>query len=92
MKLELLSVQTYTYPAPPIDDGRVALLIEMRGESGETYHFGGTVTPGGRIEDMLEHAAAEIRATRRRRPRPKYKAKSLIPPGHTFPKRQPRGF
>ena len=89
MKLDLLSIQSYKYPSP---DSRDGLLIEMRGESGEVYHFGGTLEKGANVEDMLIHVAGEIAATRRKRKRPTYKVKSLMPKGHTFKQRKPRGF
>lgn len=89
MKLDLLSVQGFKYPSP---DSRDGLLIEMRGESGEVYHFGGTLEPGAKIEDMLVLVAGEIAATRRKRKRPTYKVKSLMPKGHTFKQRPPGGF
>lgn len=76
MKLELLSIQGYKYASP---DSRDGLLIEMRGESGEVYHFGGTLESDAKIEEMLAVVSAEIAATRRKRPRPKYKIKSLMP-------------
>jgi hypothetical protein len=55
------------------------MLVHMRGESGEEYHFQGSATPDQRVEDMLTHIAGEIAATRRKRPAPKYKVKSIMP-------------
>jgi hypothetical protein len=55
------------------------MIFEMRGESGETYQFGGTLQPGAKPEDMLTHIAGEIASTRRKRPAPKYKVKSVMP-------------
>ncbi|MEI7879840.1 MAG: hypothetical protein WCI95_03085 [bacterium] len=72
------------------EDSRDGLLIEMRGESGEVYHFGGTLEPGAKPEDMLTHIAGEIAATRRKKKRPTYKVKSLMPPGSKFHKRGAR--
>lgn len=76
MKLDLLSIQGYKYPSP---DSRDGLLIEMRGESGEVYHFGGTLEPGAKVEEMLAHVAGEIAATRKKRKRPAYKVASIMP-------------
>jgi hypothetical protein len=56
-----------------------ALLVQMRGESGEVYHFGHTFTDDKRIEDILRSTADQIAATRRKRPAPKYKVKSIMP-------------
>ena len=89
MKLELLSIQGYKYASP---DSRDGLLIEMRGESGEVYHFGGTLEPGAKVEHMLAKVAQEIDDIRNQKPRPTYKVKSLMPPGSKFCKRKPRGF
>jgi hypothetical protein len=55
------------------------MIFEMRGESGETYQFGGTLQPGAKPEDMLTHIADQIAATRRKRPAAKYKVKSIMP-------------
>lgn len=83
MKLNLLSIHASNNPS--------CILIRMRGESGETYHFQGSVSGDQKPEDMLTHVAAEIAATRRKRKRPTYKAKSLMPPGSKFYKGKPRG-
>ena len=71
MKLELLSIHAANNPA--------CMLVQMRGESGETYRFQGSVSGDQRVEDMLTHIAGEIAATRRKRPAPKYKVKSIMP-------------
>jgi hypothetical protein len=78
VKLELLSIQAANNP--------YCILVQMRGESGETYHFQGSVSEDQKPEDMLIHIAGEIAATRRKRPRPTYKVKSLMPPGSKFHK------
>lgn len=84
MKLELLSIHAANNPP--------CILVQMRGESGEVYHFQGGTSGEQRVEDMLTHVAGEIAATRKKRKRPTYKVKSLMPPGSKFAKRQPRGF
>jgi hypothetical protein len=106
VKLELISIQGYKYTTPiPLgictaeqrdamrreapSDG---LMIEMRGESGEIYRFKAIFTDSVKTEDVLRRTADEIASTRRRRPRPKYKVKSLLPAGHKFQKRKPQGF
>jgi len=71
MKLELLRILASNNPP--------CMLVEMRGESGETYHFQGSASEDQRVEDMLTHIAGEIAATRRKRPAPKYKVKSVMP-------------
>ena len=70
MKLELLNI---------LSSRSHELLIQMRGESGEVYHFQGGVSGDQRVEDMLTHIAGEIAATRRKKPRPTYKVKSIMP-------------
>ena len=54
-------------------------LVQMRGESGEVYHFGHTFSGEKRIEDIFRSTADQIAATRRKRPAPKYKVKSVMP-------------
>lgn len=71
MKLKLLSVHAANNPS--------CVLIQMLGESGETYHFQGSCSGEQRVEDMLTHIAGEIAATRRKRKRPTYKVKSIMP-------------
>ena len=77
MKLTL-EVMWFT-PSP---DGYAAFAIQMRGESGEVYHFGHTFSGEKRIEDILRSTADQIAAIRRKRPRAKYKVKSIMPGKH----------
>ena len=71
MKLELLRILASNNPP--------CMLVHMRGESGEEYHFQGSASEDQCVEDMLTHIAGEIAATRRKRPAPKYKVKSVMP-------------
>uniref|UniRef100_A0A6M3L8G9 Uncharacterized protein n=1 Tax=viral metagenome TaxID=1070528 RepID=A0A6M3L8G9_9ZZZZ len=76
MKLELLAIYAKNNPADP---KQACMLVEMRGQSGEVYHFQGSVEGDQRVEDMLTFLSDEIRATRRRKARSTYKVKSLMP-------------
>ena len=71
MKLELLSIHAANNPS--------CILVQMRGESGETYHFQGSCSGDQKVEDMLAHIAGEIAATRKKRKRPAYKVASIMP-------------
>ena len=80
MKLEFQGVVYHQFYDENGNERESALFVVMEGESAEMYHFGFKFDPKNtRIEDILRETASDIAATRRKRRRPKYKVKSVMP-------------